>query len=1275
MKYFYLTFVFVLIFNVRSIGQIIHQGDTLQLYPTQYTNIIWGPTNSQLPGPWDSQFGKNNSANIVNALGNYNSGNYAAKLCENLTGSGYSDWYLPTLWEGIAIATSGQSGGTGSYWTSFQSDASYTSSLNQAAIYTIGSSNIAVANKNAGYKVQCVRRIRTGCMDISACNYDQFATLPGSCYYDNSSTETIVACGSYTWINGVTYNSSNNTATHTLTNIFGCDSIVTLNLTILNPVTSSFSVTQCDNPYTWNTQTYYSSGVYSQTFQAVNGCDSTVTLYLTINNSNESHTTASAFGNYTWNGQNYTTSGLYSYNTTNLSGCDSIAYLHLVIDSPTAGTLNISASTNDTICQNQSVNLITKFYGDAPGVLDVEFNYYDSRIIGTQEWMSENLNVSRLSNGDTLWYPLNASGNYGWTAAGSGGGFPSSAYVSINYDSSNDTTYGKLYNFYAANDSRNVCPVGWHVSTNDEWNLITNYLGGSSIAGDKLKDTLFWQQPNTNSNESNFTALPSGSYYVFGSGNTTYLFTTFESEAHFWTSTQNLNYNSSLINGGYSRTLDTETPNIYTNDFDWKRNGYSIRCLKNSINGGIQYQWNTGQTTSDISVNPSVTTTYTCTVTAYGITYVDSITIYVIDPIAQISAIGPTNYCTGQNVTLFATPVQNATYQWKKNNVNISGAINSTYTTPTNSSASGNYTVGVTLLGCTSISNAITVSTYTNSYSIYDTICGGPFIWNGVSYNNSGNFTQTFPSQSGCDSVVTLHLIVYPNNFNPTFSSTQQLFTSPPFAVQFSNATTNPSNYNFTWYWGDGTSTTSNNATVFHEYLTNGLYTVTLEATSIQTGCSDETTITDYIYTTGGVSCTHSATINQSGPITACSGQSVVLSCNSSPSYTYQWRKNGVYISGSNNDTLIVTQPGAYSVIISENGCPVSSNAITVNFAVIQTPVINSTGSIQPCVGGSVTLNTTTGFNSYIWSNGATTSSTSVNTSGNYTVQVSDANGCTANSLPYTVNASILPTQNICVVGVDSVTNNMRVVWEKPISTAIDSFYIYKETTVANVYTQVGSRHYDSLSVWIDPLSNPAVQAYRYKLTALDTCGSETPLSDYHKSIHLTINQGVGGSWNLIWSNYEGINFGSYNIYRGTSLSNLTLLTSIQSNLNSYTDLSPPSGNVYYQIEILNPNNCSPTKVVNYSSSKSNIVTNSSIGLTENTLESKVYPNPVNDVLYVVMAEESNEIYFILDSRGRKVLEGRLNGTETQINLKELSNGAYMLKIGEQKMPIRVIKQ
>ena len=264
------------------------------------------------------------------------------------------------------------------------------------------------------------------------------------------------------------------------------------------------------------------------------------------------------------------------------------------------------------------------------------------------------------------------------------------------------------------------------------------------------------------------------------------------------------------------------------------------------------------------------------------------------------------------------------------------------------------------------------------------------------------------------------------------------------------------------------------------------------------------------------------------------------------------------------------------------------------------------------------------------------------------------------------------------MVGLDSLTNNIRLVWEKPLTTAIDSFYIYKESNVADVYTQIGSRAYDSLSIWIDPISNPAVQSYRYKITAFDTCVAETPLSDFHKTIHLTINQGVGGAWNLIWSHYEGINFGSYKIYRGTSLSNVALLTTIQSNLNSYTDLNPPTGLVYYQIEIINPNNCSPTKSINYSSSKSNITSNGQNDLLVITSDYiSIFPNPTTSKITVKSSLELiGKEFTIYDQLGKEVMSGLITSEETEIDLSNISERVYLFKAGtEMQETFRIVKQ
>jgi hypothetical protein len=430
------------------------------------------------------------------------------------------------------------------------------------------------------------------------------------------------------------------------------------------------------------------------------------------------------------------------------------------------------------------------------------------------------------------------------------------------------------------------------------------------------------------------------------------------------------------------------------------------------------------------------------------------------------------------------------------------------------------------------------------------------------------------------------------------------------------------------------------------------------------------------IFVIGGVTCTHTATINQSGPLTGCVGDSILLSSNTDPTFTYQWNRNGIPVSGATSSSFYPSQSGSYTVTIYQNNCPVTSAGISVTMnALPSVPNITSSGTIVPCSGGSMTLTAPSGLTTYLWNTGATTNSINVSQSGNYFVTVTNSFGCERTSNLFPVNASNMASPQVCIVGMDSLTNENRIVWEKPLTLGIDSFYVYKESNVSNAYTKIGATDYNDLAVFLDVNSNPAVQAYRYKISALDTCGVETNVGDFHKTIHLTINQGIGGAWNLIWSHYEGLTFGSYNIYRGTDPSNISLLTTIQSNLNSYTDLTPPSGAVYYQIEVVNPINCDPTKSINYDVSRSNIVNNGQVGLIEmNSTSIQVYPNPTNDKFTL---EVSNDVigkaYFITDFAGRVIQQGKINSIKEHIDLQTVSNGSYFLQV--EGKSIKVVKQ
>ena len=126
--------------------------------------------------------------------------------------------------------------------------------------------------------------------------------------------------------------------------------------------------------------------------------------------------------------------------------------------------------------------------------------------IGTQIWMSENLNISHFRNGDIIPEAKTAEE---WKEARIK---KQPAWCYYNNNLENGEIYGKLYNWYAVNDKRGLAPVGFHVPSDDEWTALSDYLGGEDIAGGKLKSTIGWNN-NSATNSSGFSALPGGYRY------------------------------------------------------------------------------------------------------------------------------------------------------------------------------------------------------------------------------------------------------------------------------------------------------------------------------------------------------------------------------------------------------------------------------------------------------------------------------------------------------------------------------------------------------------------------------------------------------------------------------------------------------------------------------------------------------------------------------------------------------------------------------------------
>lgn len=142
---------------------------------------------------------------------------------------------------------------------------------------------------------------------------------------------------------------------------------------------------------------------------------------------------------------------------------------------------------------------------------DVDGNIYKTVKIGTQIWMAENLRTTKYSDGTPI---AEVSASPAWSELESG------AYCAYNNDQTDVEIYGLLYNWYVVDDSRNACPDGWRVPTDEDMSTLTNYLGGMQYAGGKLKESglVHWSSPNSGAeNLYGFAALPAGARNSNGS--------------------------------------------------------------------------------------------------------------------------------------------------------------------------------------------------------------------------------------------------------------------------------------------------------------------------------------------------------------------------------------------------------------------------------------------------------------------------------------------------------------------------------------------------------------------------------------------------------------------------------------------------------------------------------------------------------------------------------------------------------------------------------------
>lgn len=202
-------------------------------------------------------------------------------------------------------------------------------------------------------------------------------------------------------------------------------------------------------------------------------------------------------------------------------------------------------------------------------VKDADGNEYGTVVIGDQCWMTENLRTSSYSNGNPI---KKVTSSREWKSLEEG------AWSFYNNSERWNNPYGKLYNWYAVNDERNICPANWHVPSYDEWDAMADHLGGRTVAGGKLKTpgTDNWRRPNLYAtNQTGFSAVPGGSRTNFGDFRAHHRFYDLGKFGYWWTSS----FHSDYEKVAWARMINHRSGSLQS-VYNPKTTGYSVRCVK-----------------------------------------------------------------------------------------------------------------------------------------------------------------------------------------------------------------------------------------------------------------------------------------------------------------------------------------------------------------------------------------------------------------------------------------------------------------------------------------------------------------------------------------------------------------------------------------------------------------------------------------------------------------------------------------------------------------------
>lgn len=750
--------------------------------------------------------------------------------------------------------------------------------------------------------------------------------------------------------------------------------------------------------YSWNTGettpaiSMLGGGERVVTVSDSNGCTATASVNVTVHPlpnvaisgnttlcAGASNTlTASGGNSYLWNTGANTPSitvnsdGTYSVTATNSYGCNSSASVSVT------SIENVTISGNLNLCQGQGTTLYANGTGtyqwntgtNTPSITVTQAGPYSVTVSGGGCTSNASVTVSVAPNptptilgntvicqNETTTLTANGGNSYSWSNGITG--------------NSISVSQSGTYMVTATNVQGCTATASTYVTVNPLPNV--NISGNSSFCqGDYVTltatgaNTYVWGNSSTNAA---ITVTNAGSYTVTGTDangcsniatktvavNPTYNIPL----THSICQGESYNfYGQNLTAAGtYTHTLQTVNgcDSVLTLTLMVKAlptptlTGNTSLCEGETTtliaNGGVSYVWNNASTGNSISVSQSGVYTVTAT-NAEGCSATASVTA-TVNPLPNVNINGNNSFCQGDNITLTATGA--STYVWNNTSTNTAITV----------SSAGTYTVtGTDANGCSNIATKTVSVNPTYNVPLTHSICQGEsYNFYGQNLTTAGTYTHTLQTVNGCDSVLTLSLSVKALP-TPTITGNTSLCEG--------ETTTLTANGGVSYAWSNAATANSINVSQ------SGVYTVT--ATNAE-GCSAPASVT--------VTVNPLPTITISGNTTLCAGNSTTLTASGADSYSWS--------TGDNTASVSISAFGIYTVTgTTTAGCSGTAN---VTVLVSQLPVITISGETDICAGESTTL-TANGGETYLWNDGTTGNTLTVNLAGTYQVIGYNAAGC-----------------------------------------------------------------------------------------------------------------------------------------------------------------------------------------------------------------------------------------------------------------------------------------